>query len=302
MHFNPCPAKLQHNYVRSTLAALIGLATVHLSAADFRASASTTLAQNINRASSAPSQLDAFIHQLNLSASTTRQLTSAWLGTVEGNLAGQWVPEYDGLDEIRAGFSLEARYKFGLGAEVPVLTLRTGISRITVREEARDAWRGEFTARLSRRWADVWQASAHLGRQQDWARSQPYDAITKRFGLELRWDATERWQFAGGATRIWGEWASNAEGGVWATALSGGLGPVIQYAYNEVAAMPSDTFGPGRITYRIYGHANQTWLEASYALGDNTTVAFRYEADTVFNQISIRYPSIFYTLSLLHRF
>jgi hypothetical protein len=284
------------------LASFVAVGSSRAQLLDYSATARATSAQNLSRTSNVPDQKDAMVYDGSVTGQWHRQIARNLTFVAEGEVGGEWVPKFDGLDTYQFGGQLALSYKFGLGSLAPVF--RTGIEamRYEVREDARSGWKTAVTASLSKRFTETWRASIN-GEWLDYAaQGHPFDVRNHRIGIDTTWDVTDIWQVNAGYSRLSGQLTANADGDAWERATSGALGAAVADYYESIPSAPSTVFGDDWIAYRIDCDADIWWLEISAALGPNTSLPLRYEAVKVSSHVGIGYDSEFWSLSIVHRF
>lgn len=270
--------------------------------ASLRMGASTTWAENITRASAPADWRDAHRFEVNGGFGHFRQLAAGLITTGEVVAACEHVPRYRSLDAFTAGFSGEARQKFGLGAFAPVVSLDAGLRGRAARLDEDAGWTATAALRVSKRITESFRTSVAGDWQQHHARRSIFDTRHHRVFGTIAWDLTDRLQISHGNGRLWGDFTANASPGIWARALSGMLGANIADYYNTVPWAPLDVFGPGWVTYRVRGRVSFWWLEISPAIGRDTSLPLRYESRFSVNKVGVKYRQDLWTLQLLHRF
>lgn len=269
---------------------------------DLRLTAAAAWAENVSRSSSPLDWADAMSYEAALTASHHRQLAP--------NLTGQfWLqagvftrPRYDENNEITLGPGAGLSRKFGLGPLAPVVSAEAGFVHKAARIGGNTGWTARAALTASKRLHPAWRLSATGDWHNHYARSSTYDVRYQRLFGELAWDFTDRWQLTYGYGRLWGDFTANASPVIWPRAIGGLLGPVIADYYNAMPWEVTDAYGPGWVTYRVYGKARLWWLQLSPALTANTALALRYDSQFAINKVNVRYRTDIWTLSLLHSF
>lgn len=278
------------------------LCSLPLRAAHYRMEASTTWAENINRASSPADWRDVQRLDLRAAGGTLKQWTAGLVTTAELDAGFERVPRYTGLDALTAGASGQARQKFGFGPYAPVLAFDASLRGRESKQPGDDGWTAAAGLRLTKRLTSAWRVGAVVDWQQHYAESAIFDTRHHRAFGTVAWDITPWLQLSHGNGRLWGDFTANASPAIWARALSGALGRAIGDYYNTVSWAPTHTFGPGWVTYRVTGHVSFWWLELSPAIGRNTSLPIRYESLFSVNKVGVKYRQDLWTLQLLHRF
>jgi hypothetical protein len=280
------------------LALLPGLAAAH----EFRLQAAAAWTENLSRTSFAPTAKDAASSSLDGAYVHARQLAPNWTAIVGVDAGLEHVPDFDALDRTSLGARATLRRKFGLGPLAPVLDAAVGLSRVDFRETGRSGWRQEGSLTLGKRLLETWRLAAFAGWESFTGRAAPFDTHARRVGFETFWDATERWRLGAGGSRLRGQLVANASWSVWAQAINGGLGPVVNAYYNSIPWQVTDTFGPGWVAYRVECDADFWWAEASFSFSERTRARLRGETVKVVNRIDVRYDTEIWSLGLVHRF
>ncbi len=282
--------------------ATLALAALPLEAVEFSGQAGLIWADNLSRTSFGPDQQSAAVFSGTVSAAQSRQLAPSLLLLVSADVCVEQVPSFTALDQLHAGLRVQLHRKFGLGPFAPVLETGVAITRANFRESGRSGWRTEASLGLRQRLTETLRVAAH-GRWEEFAAAhRPFDLRSRRLALELNWDAAERWQLVGGASRFWGQLTANASENIYYRALAGSFGPRIGVYYHSIPWEESGTFGPGWVAYRVDCSADFWWLGATFALSAKTSLPFRYEAVKVVNRAAVRYDSAFWSLSVVRRF
>lgn len=267
-----------------------------------RFEAATTWAENIDRASSPLDWRDAWRHEVRGAVSLARELRTGFLATGELDAGVEHVPTYRLLDAAHAGIGATLRQKFGLGAFAPHVALDLALRGRDTRLHAADGWAATGAVRAGKRLTSSLRASVQGDWEENFATSEIYDTRHHRFFATVTWDIFPWLQLSHGNGRLWGSFNANASPAVWQRALAGSLGSHISGYYNQVPWAALDVFGPGWVTYRVYGRVSFHWLELSPALGRNTSLPLRYESRVSINKVGVKYRQDIWTLSLLHRF
>src|SRR5690606_24727607 len=108
------------------------------------------------------------------------------------------VPDFSQLDVLTAGFSGEARQKFGLGAFAPSVSITAGLQARAARLDLDDGWSATAGLHLAKRITRSWRAALHGDWRQHYARSAIFDTTHRRLFATLAWDLTERIQLSHG--------------------------------------------------------------------------------------------------------
>lgn len=287
---------------RVLVVALLTLADLPLYAANFRAEASATWAENIGRSSAPGDWRDAWRYEGRAAYSVFREWRAGFVTTGEVDAGFEHTPRFSEQTAFTGGFSGQLRQKFGYGAFAPVLSLDAGLRRRAAQLDGDDGWTATAGLRVARRITQAWRVAATGDWQQHYARHSIFDTRHHRVFGTLTWDISPRWQLSHGNGRLWGDFTANASWPVWANALSGAFGPAIESYYNTVAWDITHGYGPNWVTYRVTGHVSFWWLELSPALGRNTSLPLRYESRFSVNKVGIKYRQDLWSLQLLHRF
>ena len=286
----------------SILLLALGCALAPLPASNLRMEASTTWAQNINRASAPGDWRDAQTLQLRTAWSALREWQTGLITRGEFSAGFARVPRFTRLDAFTAGASGHLRKKFGLGAFAPVLSLEAGLQAREARLAGDDGWMANGALSLGKRLTPSWRVAATGDWQQHAAEGPMFDTRHHRLFGTITWDITDRWSLSHGNGRLWGDFTANASPTVWPRALSGALGRNISDYYATIPWNVTDAFGPGWVTYRVAGHVSFWWLELSPAIGRNTALPLRYESLFSVNKVGVKYRQDVWSLQVLHRF
>ena len=287
----------------SLLGCTVGVAQPSGIFSHLRIQSSAVWADNLSRTSHLPTQKSSQIYNLIGTVDHRHQLDRNWMLITEVELAGQYVTQYDALNNINATTRLKLRHKFGLGPFATVIDFSTQLTGTSFKETGRNGWLFEAGASASKRITESLQLTGGASWNHFSAKRNTYNVSTDRLFLEGSWDITDRWRISLGGSRIEGKFVANAAGAIWSSAIGGQLGPEISQHYNTLAWEVSDTFGPGWVAYRNReSNVDQWWVELSPALSDQTSLSLRYEFNKAINAIGIRYDTIFWSLGLNHQF
>lgn len=282
---------------------LIGVAAaLTASAVEYRAQAMSAWTTNLSRTSFAPTAKDAVSYSADVAVVAARQLAPNWTLIAGLEAGAERVPSFTALDRVSVGGTLTLRRKFGLGPFASVVEGSLGIARLEHRESGRDGWREEGQIRIAQRFTETWRGAIFTRWQSVAATGAPYDTHERRLGAELAWDFADRWSLSAGGAQLRGQVTANAAGTVWASALGGGFGSVINDYYESVPWAVTNTFGPGWVAYRVDCRADFWWGELSWMWTDNTRALLRAETARVVNQVDVRYATEIWTFGLVHRF
>ncbi len=271
-------------------------------AATFRADVSAGWIDNLSRSASPLDQRDALRTEAQLSASWFRATRSGFLASLE--LAGglTTVPDFSKAGALTVGPRVLLRQKFGLGAYAPAVELSAGLNRREARLDADEGWTSNAGLRLVKRLTPAWRLAVTGDWHQHDARQGTFDIRQRRLHATVTWDLSDRWQLNASGGRLWGEFTANASSGIWAQAISGGLGAAIEEYYNTIPWAVTDIYGPGWVTYPVAGRVDFWSLELAPALGRNTSLPLRYERANSLNRAGVRYSQESWSLGILHRF
>jgi len=264
--------------------------------------ASTSWAENINRAASPADWTDTLRHDARVTASLLTPLKTGVSLITEADAGYEFVPRYTRNTASTAGARAELRWKFGLGAYTPVVSTTVGLTRREARISSDNGWIATGALRVSQRFTDSWRASLTGDWSEQYASGSVYDLRHHRLFGTLTYDLNDRWQLTYGRGSLWGDITANASARVWSRALAGLISPAIGAYYPTLSYETTDSFGPGYVTYRFKARTNFWWLELSPALGPNTSLPLRYESTFTVNLVGVRYRQDIWTLGLLHRF
>lgn len=271
-------------------------------ATNARLEASSTWAENINRASGPADWRDTWRHEARGALGLTHEWFTGFIATGELGATLEHVQEFEKLSAASAGASVSLRQKFGLGAFAPHLALDLALRRRDTRLDFDDGWTTTAALRLAKRVTPTLRAALHGDWEQHYARSAIFDTNHHRAFATVAWDIFPWLQLSHGNGRLWGAFTANASAAIWPRALSGVLGSHISNYYNTVPWTVTDAFGPGWVTYRVDGRVSFYWLELSPALGRNTSLPLRFENRVSINKVGVKYRQDLWTISLLHRF
>lgn len=264
--------------------------------------ARSSWAENYSRTSDPVTAKDAAVHEISVTTGVAQPLASGWLASADGTIARESVPRYDALDAWRFSLQGGLRRKFGLGPLAPVVQVTASALRASFNEGGRSGTQLQGGVRLGKRFASSWQAELGAEWTRYYARHAPFDLHQRKVFLETSWDVTERWQLSAGAARLEGEITANAAGPAYMAAMAGAYGPVVGSYYRSTPWHVTGTFGPGWIAYRVEAEADLWWAGIAPALGEHTSLPFRYERADVVSRAGVRYVSEFWSLGLVHRF
>ena len=267
-----------------------------------RMAASTTWAENIARAASTTNSIGSLRHEARFTASVLTPLATGVNVIAEADAGYESVPRYPRNTAFTAGARTQLRWKFGLGAYVPVLSTEVALAHRDARLPGDTGWLATAALRLSQRFTDSWRASLTGDWSQHDAAHAPFDVRAHRVLGSLTYDLNATWQLTYGRGSLFGDFTVHASRAGWARALAGQITPAIAQYYNTVAYETTDAYGPGWVTYRVTGRSDFWWLELAPALGRNTSLPLRYERTSTVNRIGVHYRQDLWTLGLLHRF
>ncbi|MCC6414814.1 MAG: hypothetical protein IT582_02770, partial [Opitutaceae bacterium] len=240
---------------------------------------------------------------VNLAADYMRQLNRDWVLIGAAALEAQHVVTFDALNHIGGTGTLKLHRKFGLGPYAPVLELSSALAIYQFDETSRSGWQFTGGIGIAKRFTDMLRLSARAAAVEYLARRELYDASSRELVLEGDWDITDRWRLSLGGGRRWGEYLANAAWKIWAQAIDGQVGPVIQAHYRSLPWEVTNTYGPGWVAYRVRdSHTDLWWAELSPALTDQTSLALRYEFARVTNAVGIKYDLSYWTVGVHHQF
>ena len=269
---------------------------------NLRLQTSANWAENISRSSSALDWADAMTYEAGISTDHRQQFTSSLTGMVQLQAGALFRPQYNRNDELNLGLTGELRKKFGLGPMAPILTATGSITGKSARMSGNDGWTVTGALNASKRITEAWRLSATADWHNHYADSATFDVRYQRIFGELFWDITDRWQVSYGYGRFWGDFTANASPIIWPRAIGGLLGPAISNYYNAMPWEVTDSYGPGWVTYRVYGKSRLWWLQVSPAFTDRTSLSLRYDSVFTVNKVNVKYRTDKWTLSLLHNF
>ncbi len=288
---------------RRLTSALVILAMVPSAfALNLRLHASTTWAENINRASMAADRRDAAHHQAGAALSIFREWRTGFTTTGLVDAQFDHTPRFTQSDTLTLGPALQLRQKFGLGAYAPTIALTGGLRRRQARLDGDQGWTSTAELLFGKRLTPAWRVNLIGDWEQHDARSATFDTRHQRLHGVVTWDLSDRWQLAAGGGRLWGDFVASASGGVWSRAMAGEFGQAISDYYRTVAWGVTGLYGKDWISYRVSGRVGFWWLEVSPALGRNTSLPLRFESRASTNKVGIRYRQELWSLQWLHRF
>lgn len=267
-----------------------------------RMEASTTWAENINRASSPADWTDTLRHEAHATASLLTPLATGVSLITEAELGYTSLPRYVRNTTVAATARAALRWKFGLGAFAPVLTTDLALARRDARISGNTGWLATGALRVSKRFTDSWRASLTGDWSQNYATHSTFDTRHHRLHGSITYDLNDRWQLTYGRGSLWGDITANASARIWGRALAGLISPAIGVYYPTLSWETTDSFGPGYVTYRFKARSDFWWLELAPALGRNTSLPLRYESTFTTNFVGVRYRQDLWTASILHRF
>ncbi len=291
------------SFVFLACAVLLGGATAPAQPlVELRLKGVATWAENISRSSSPLDWADAMTYEVAVGADHRRQLTSSLTGLFQVEAGALYRPDYRRNDEFNFGPRAELRQKFGLGPFAPVLAAEASFIGKSARISGNDGWTAKGGLTLSKRLTESWRIAATGDWHNHYADSATYDVRYQRLFGELTWDITSRWQLTYGYGRFWGDFTANASPVIWPRAIGGLLGPAIASYYNAMPWEVTDAYGPGWVTYRIYGKSQLWWLQLTPALTDRTSLSLRYDSVFTVNKVNVKYRTDIWALSVLHSF
>lgn len=267
-----------------------------------RMEASTTWAENINRASSPADWTDSLRHEARATASLLTPLATGISLITEADLGYTSIPRYVRNTTISATARTALRWKFGLGPFAPVLTTDVALARRDSRISGDSSWHATGGVHVSQRFTDSWRASVTGDWSQNYAAHSTFDTRHHRLLGSVTYDLNDRWQLTYGRGSLWGDINANASARIWSRALAGLITPAVGAYYPTLSYETTDSFGPGYVTYRFKARTDFWWLELAPALGRNTSLPLRYESTFTVNFVGVKYRQDLWTLSLLHRF
>ncbi len=311
MRFSPSPFPFR--FSASLLPALATALLASASASALRAAplqlpitarmeASTTWAENINRASSPADWTDTLRHEARVTASMLTPLATGVSLITEADLGYTTLPRYVRNTTVSATARTALRWKFGLGAFAPVLTTDVALARRDARIAGDTGWLATGGVHVSQRFTDSWRASVTGDWSQNYAAHSTFDTRHHRLLGSVTYDLNDRWQLTYGRGSLWGDINATASARIWSRALAGLISPAIGAYYPTLSYETTDSFGPGYVTYRFKARTDFWWLELAPALGRNTSLPLRYESTFTVNFVGVKYRQDLWTLSLLHRF
>ncbi len=279
-----------------------GTAASWLEGISVSTAATASWVDNLSRTSYAPTRVDADTYELSLEASRHQQLDANWL--LELGAEANWlkVPDYDLMDNLRAGVRLGLQRKFGLGPLAPTLQFSGGLTYKDARLAADRGWTTEAGIRLVKRLNPSFKLA--LGGQwlEHDAPSSTFDLQQRSVSLDAVWDLTANWRLSGSVSRLSGRIVANAAWSVWGQAIGGGFGPRVADYYNAIPWSVTNLYGSGWVSYNVEANANLWSLNLAYAVSEHSSVELRYNDAYVINHVDIRYPTESWGLGFTHRF
>jgi len=266
------------------------------------ASGTASWVNNISRTSYEPTRKDDATYELSLGGSKPRQLAPNLLFVASGEVNALWLQEYDLADNFKAGGKLSLQRKFGLGPLAPVLQVNAGASYKSARYEGDQGWTTEAGVQFAKRVLPNLRLAAGARWFEHNAQSAVFDLNQHSYSLDATWDINDRWSLSGSASRLSGNIVANAAWPVWALAIGGALGPVVQNYYTSRPWTVTHIYGPGWVSYNVEADVDLWSVSLAYAVSDRTAVELRTGAAYVVNAIDITYPTDSWGLSLTHRF
>jgi hypothetical protein len=221
-----------------------------------RAEGSASWAENISRSSASTDWRDTARHNGEVTASMLTPLATGVSLISEVAAGYESVPRYVLNTEYSATARAQLRWKFGLGAYTPVVTLSTSLSRREARIDAADGWRATGALRISKRFTESWRASVTGDWEQVYASHTTFDVRHHRLLGTLTYDLNDRWQLTYGRGSLWGDFVANASARVWNRALTGQLSPAIGAYYPTLSWEVTNSYGPAWVSYRAKGRAD----------------------------------------------
>lgn len=275
---------------------------VSMAAPTLRASTTLSWAGNISRTSDPSAERDATTLDAAASATLNRQLTRDWFAWASAEAASFSDFNFELTDRAQLGLRGGLRWKFGLGAQAPMLDFSAGLARRLARYGGSSGWVVDANARLSKRLGDTVRLGLTGEWQQVYARHSTFDTRHRQALFDAAWDFAYGWQLAVGLGRQWGDVVANATGPTYAQALAGGFGPSVQAYYSAIAFETNQLYGLNWVSYRVHARGDSAWISLSYAFNDSTSLTARVWSIEVVNQVGIRYDTEIWSLTLAHRF
>jgi hypothetical protein len=273
-----------------------------LESGSYAASLATDWVNNVSRTSDAPTRRDAATCDLEAGAAFHRQLSPAWLLSLEATANFHAVPKFDATDQGEAGGHLGLQRKFGLGPFAPVLRLDAGLSRRAARYAGDRGWTSDAGLRLAKRLIPALKLGVDARWLEHWARHAAFDLRQTTVGIDAAWDISDRWSLSGSAARLDGRIVANAAWSVWEQAIGGDLGPDIFNYYNSIPWEISNLYGDRWVSYNVEARAALWTLAATCALTPRTGLELRISGASVVNHVDVRYPTDSWGLRMTHRF
>ena len=237
-------------------------------------SASATWEENITRCPDNDAAQNAMLYDVTGEARWRNQVSRDVSLHFGANAGIESCPRYDGLSRILVGGQFALQRKVGLGPLAPVFRADLSYTGSRYRETERNGTRLLAGFSWSKRWNESWQTVLAAEYMTNHGRARVHDYSNRGLSFEARYDFAERWQFAAGLKRQWGEQVTYA----WL----GGSGADFPYAY-EIWKNTADspTFGNNWSVYTIDAHADTLWISISPALNGDRSLPLRYEQTSV---------------------
>lgn len=264
--------------------------------------ASYTWTENYSRSSGVSDFRDVGIFAGGVTATQSRQVAAnVTLRTAfDGDVSV--AQQYSDLHEITGAARISLERKFGLGRTAPVLAGEiAALGRLANLAGAQGVGlRGRVN--YFQRFNDTFSLAALGELQQRWSKNEVFDLSHARLQVVLNADPTDWLRFSVGASRQDGLFVAGASGARFAAALAGALGPVVQDYFLTLPTQDTAIYEPNWVLYRVRGEVDAWWFELAPALGQNTTLALRFERVRAENVATVKYRQNAFSISLLHAF
>ncbi len=223
---------------------------------------------------------------------------------LQGTLSHQQFNHLTGLSNTRVGGSAELSHKFGLGAEVPVLSFTTYIERSHYHDNHRDQSLYRESLALRQRIAEQWQWSvtaSHEWQDGDYGQYSPYPPPAPPLPGNV-WDL-HAWQLSLNIEKDLGasSWLSSTiawrDGDIVASTPQY---PKILEASTAIAFDP--VFGPGIVAYRMSATTRTVSLDWNHSVGENSTLYVGVERQWSHGYENLGYQTAIIRTGFLHNF
>jgi hypothetical protein len=266
------------------------------------ASATAGWTNNHSRTSAVATRKDSDTYEFSLGGSQPRQLAPSLLLITSEEISALRVQDFHLADHLRVGGRLVLQRKFGLGPLAPVLQVSGGLAYKSARFEGDRGWTTEAGLQFAKRILPGLRLAVGAQWLEHSARSNVFDLVQHAFSGDVSWDVSDRWSLAASVSRLEGDIVANAAWPVWAQALGGGFGPVVQNYYTSRPWSRTHLYGPDWVSYNVEADVDLWSASLSYRASDRTTLELRKSAAFVVNRIGVRYPTDTWSLGLHHRF